>query len=1715
MAAYLSPGDGARITDPTQHAVDSPRSPDDPFLNTPQNNHRAPRFAPFDNDAFEIQAQTSPAQAKRALEAHLAETERRIEEASKLGTTLLRQRKDLDEQIKEIEKQQGGSELGPELRQKLAEIEKEYIEVGQESARAFFPPRSRVVSSEVGLGAPSPKDPRATSPSLFASQATNSPSKLNIPSRRQRNQPSGRVHDIEFATEISTALLAQVRQLQAVIAERDETLKALNAEKSKLEIESEALAERLHNLDESEQKFKDENWNLETQTHELIAAAKEASGREQRLNQGLNAAHAEKSAILRELDELKQTNTKLAEESAANRKQLEAELAGMRRNFMMGESEKGALHRKVSELESQNHELAKAVAGRLRGDEARQVIEVPMAGEEDIEDDSTSDPSPNASPAKGTPRHTGLETETLRSSLHHAHRMIQNLKSTIHREKAEKIELKRVLQEAKDELEIKKAEANPGFSGSAGKRKKNAAQNDRFKKPPRPNMLGAGRESKNEIIDDEEEWEDHQEGASPEHDKRFEKKLTSPRGKRHSMSRVPPVHHHARGTDLSEAFETAHETSDAFETAEEREGTTTETDAFQTGAESFGGDSSDELTETETVTIRGGTIRSRKPSGLEVAANRNSYLSTASTSADELDYDSEPRTPLHSQQERFRLRMNRGAAHRRSRVGSDGGLYRSDSVSAKSSPVSVLSNESPAAPVGNSLFAELGDLNGGDDSEEEEEGEEVELTPRRTRAVSQTSSTLARSFGATRDQFSVSKPQLHPKPEMSDMGIMTEPWNPEPAIHEEAGDEKEPATAALVAATPSSALSTIESQHTEPLVPDPSTKLGISAVSAQEFVPQIPEVPAPPPLQLSEVNIQHTEPQHVEPPPSVPLQLSNVSAQHTEPVRPPSPVTQSLNISQVQSLHTEPREPVVLVSAPADSSHENPQADEPRTLTSAAPQYQESPSPVQLEFSGVSTQNIEPVRPSSPLPESLDLSHVSTQSTEPVRPQSPVPAPLDLSNVSAQATEPQRPTSPIPTSLELSAISTQDTRPLVPELKEEAPVHLTAPTPPSLEFSTIVSEETEPVADSTPATARAIFASDVNGEKTTANAATVKDESKSEESKAGVLGSIFGWGKGSASRQPEIAEDETSQKSSGEVPIETEKSKLPLQSVSSNIASKRPEQKELGLQATASKPFDMADQSSQTLLSASQIDNLFKEISDKPEMAAGSFVRSPTASTLDQSVHGGLERTFSQDSMPSSPRSRTRRTGVGLAAGEASPVKAPRRPGSPGSIRSLASNHPPLPVDHKQTIAAASRRMSGGEGSGITMGPPLQPASAYKGQPHLRPQTPSSQHQQQHSPASKAGTASRPRRLSSVRSEMSSALTRRSSVTSFASELDERFNIRPDGFMPYDMAGGTDPRMIEAITQTMIGDYLWKYTRKAGRGELSANRHRRYFWVHPYTRTLYWSDRDPSTAGRLELKAKSVQIEGVRVVTDDNPMPPGLHRKSLVVVTPGRAIKCTAATGQRHETWFNALSYLLLRTGGEVSGDAGGPDRSQSRNTTREDGQSVDARSSTRTRTIGVSSRASLSSYNSRTTRNTSPRRHPSGVATLRPSPAGVSRSRASQPHGSLSRLSSMFRSGAPPGGVHGSFSGRRSKQSIRDDSIYDASMVNDSAEDLRQVIERQERDSSRLENVRACCDGKHDVGSLTRRGGRHSALHIHHHNHSHHAPSQQGSMRGAPSHRT
>ncbi|POS83867.1 hypothetical protein EPUL_005733, partial [Erysiphe pulchra] len=1324
-------------------------SEQDPFISqASSSNHH--RFANFDINLFSLSPTTSPDQAKRALEAHLAETERRIQDASRLGTSLLQQRKDLEGRLEEIEKLQDEENITPELRQKLQNIEKDYYEVGRESARAFLSkPRALNNENSGSSGVSSIMDKRSISPfkERFESQGTGSPSKLNVTNRRLRNQPMNRVHDIEFATEISTSLLSQVRNLQALLAQKEDNMKTVMLEKSRLEVEIESYTDRLRSLDESGERYKDENWNLETQIQEYRAKEKEAADRERRLTQNLNIIQVDKSAAQKELDEIKSAYAKLFEEHDLALKHSDAELGNMKRNLIEVETDRSLLQQKVEELLSQNMELVNAIAhqrGRLENINENYALAI-----EDLEmatDDLTPEHSPPPSPVKGTPRHSHLESETLKSSLHHAHRMIQNLKSNIYREKTEKLELKRLLQDARDELEQRRGEI-----GQSGGKKARKPELKESKRQIKIEKLGGLRNSTSEVYLDESNWEDdnHDEqnksgptfgtssGAIPE------KTIETSHGPAWSTSTTPA------GT--SDQFETANEqeVSDAFETADE---STVQKDDFCVSHEGL----SEDLTETEgDSTWR---ISNRTASG-----NRFSFQSTASTSDEDYDNGQEKLRILHNNQpSRLRLRVNRGGK-RQSRVSSEEPHFHG-------SPASFANSSRDGTPqaIGQSLFAELGDIVGSGEEEgvEEEEAEEEEKEDDDDEFINE----IPHSFNNTPRSMQ-SNPSLralrtrHVSPLvvskliMIDCGVMTEPWEPES--------------------------STIQI----PVVDKFDSKRN-KMISAKEC----------PKLSSNQISVA----------------------------------------TQIESLIN---------------------------MTDASSQWSENHILEELI---------------DEIPRSFNNSPQSMQSDS-----------------------------------SLKALKTKK-MPLLAMIK-----------PPMVDFG-VMTELWEPewVTNQIPALD--------TYESKSSDMILAKDDLILCQSYISVATQF----------DPLINMTDASSQWSGKKSLEKEETDF-----------------------RSNRAPTYSDMSSQC-----DIDVKDNRIAHLPELSK--------------------------------------------------------------SIKSMGP--PPIPPNNGVKSKLLHRPLT------PNIHVPLSPS--INDSPTPRPN--------QSYGAVSIKTPTR----NNLRSRVSS-------MSSFASEIDTRFQMHNRLGISTDVQSGiqssTDPRMINAITQTMIGEYLWKYTRKTGRGVMSEKRHRRYFWVHPYTRTLYWSNRDPSLAGRAELKAKSVPIEAVRVVTDDNPMPPGLHRKSLIIMTPNRAVKFTATTGQRHETWFNSLSYLLLRNEEEILEDTSGI---ANESITSEDVAEFNP-SCSNTRRARMTSQQVDNNYSNRI-ESYAKNSHIIGSRSSRISV------------GNFSRLSSYWRPSKE--GLIGSMSSRQSKYSIDNiKSVYETSEVHDSAEDLRELIEKQDRESDKLENVRACCDGRHDVGHL------------------------------------
>ena len=132
--------------------------------------------------------------------------------------------------------------------------------------------------------------------------------------------------------------------------------------------------------------------------------------------------------------------------------------------------------------------------------------------------------------------------------------------------------------------------------------------------------------------------------------------------------------------------------------------------------------------------------------------------------------------------------------------------------------------------------------------------------------------------------------------------------------------------------------------------------------------------------------------------------------------------------------------------------------------------------------------------------------------------------------------------------------------------------------------------------------------------------------------------------------------------------------------------------------------------------------------------------------------------------------------------------------------------------------------------------------------------------------------------------------------------------------------------VVDAITATTIGEWMFKYMRKRSTfggtennpepGKTSDARHKRWVWLSPYERTVMWSNKQPRTNAALMGKAgRRLPIQSVLDVKDETPPPKeakasGLFNRSILILTPDRALKFTAPTKERHYLWLTALSYL-------------------------------------------------------------------------------------------------------------------------------------------------------------------------------------------------------------
>lgn len=132
-----------------------------------------------------------------------------------------------------------------------------------------------------------------------------------------------------------------------------------------------------------------------------------------------------------------------------------------------------------------------------------------------------------------------------------------------------------------------------------------------------------------------------------------------------------------------------------------------------------------------------------------------------------------------------------------------------------------------------------------------------------------------------------------------------------------------------------------------------------------------------------------------------------------------------------------------------------------------------------------------------------------------------------------------------------------------------------------------------------------------------------------------------------------------------------------------------------------------------------------------------------------------------------------------------------------------------------------------------------------------------------------------------------------------------------------DMQEDIGPKVIQALTHGMIGDWMYKFTRRYVAGKTGNRRHYRYFWIHPYTKTLYWSytqpgvDHDESRSKRgicsLIFYIHQLIVSTLAFIRDVYNIPcpqPSSTPFHLMVRTPTRDIVLQANSIDQHQQWL-------------------------------------------------------------------------------------------------------------------------------------------------------------------------------------------------------------------
>ena len=355
---------------------------DDPFTSNSKSNQslnlQQSKFQLNSLPSNSASSNISNEELKSHLQSLLQQKELEINNTGKLGETLLNKRLELNKFLSLIDNLNSvgiddvgsnGDEADKENQLKNFTVELNNWELDN---RNIFYEFNNVNNSNYSHDSSDTSTilPSLHSTSSFAlSTAANSPQPFAVPtapaqksqsSRRSRNA-AHRSDDMEFAAEIGQHLLIEVRRLQSLLTEKDDQIRKLQLDHdNKSSIHDDYLL-RLSNLEQSVERYKEDNWNLEMQNQEV-----------QQLNNQfqdqLTKIESEKNKLIKtvqiskdSIDEKRQDFEKLNNDFESLKQKFETETALARKDRATFSREKSDLinvidnsKREIERLEKEN-----------------------------------------------------------------------------------------------------------------------------------------------------------------------------------------------------------------------------------------------------------------------------------------------------------------------------------------------------------------------------------------------------------------------------------------------------------------------------------------------------------------------------------------------------------------------------------------------------------------------------------------------------------------------------------------------------------------------------------------------------------------------------------------------------------------------------------------------------------------------------------------------------------------------------------------------------------------------------------------------------------------------------------------------------------------------------------------------------------------------------------------------------------------------------------------------------------------------------------------------------------------------------------------------------------------------------------------------------------------------------------------------------------------